>query len=88
MDLKIKNSDIKQVILTGDSRYNMLKSAKTVGVDNITFTGDFEQAVKIAFMFCKSGSNLLLSPACASFDRFNGFEERGNFFKKIIGELN
>lgn len=85
---KIKNSDIKQVVLTGDSKYKMLNSAKNVGIENLSMTGDFEQAVKIAYMFCESGCNLLLSPACASFDRFNGFEERGNFFKKIIGELN
>ena len=43
----------------------------------------FEKAVEIA---C-SGDVVLLSPGCTSYDAFRDFEERGNFFKKWVNEL-
>ncbi len=84
---KIKESPIKQVILTGASRYRMLESAGRVGVHDITVTGDFTSAVKIAALFAEEGDCVLLSPACASFDRFADFEERGETFKQIVEGL-
>ena len=50
-------------------------------------SGTLENAVKEAFREAKSGV-VLLSPACASFDQFKNFEERGNAFKKFVHELN
>jgi UDP-N-acetylmuramoylalanine--D-glutamate ligase len=82
----IKISEVKHVIITGATRYKMLSSAGQVGVTDITLTEDFDFAVKIAKMMAKTGENVLLSPACASFDRFNNFEERGMAFTKLIGE--
>lgn len=84
---KIKKSPIKQVILTGASRFNMLETAGRVGYSNVTVTANFYDAVKIANMFTESGDNLLLSPACASYDCFDGYEERGDAFVKIVEGL-
>ena len=83
----ISKSPVKHVILTGASRYKMLDSAGKVGYSSVTLTADFSFAVKIAALIAQSGDNVLLSPACASFDNFHGFEERGEAFSKIVEEL-
>ena len=84
---RIKTSSVKEIILTGASRFNMLDSAGKVGLSNITVTSSFENAVKIAGLLSKKGDAVLLSPACASYDNFSGFEERGDAFVKVVGEL-
>lgn len=46
--------------------------------------GDLETAVRTAFTVGSKGDVLLLSPACASFDQFKNFEERGRRFKELV----
>ena len=48
---------------------------------------DFSDAVEQACAGAKAGDVVLMSPACAAFDQFKNFAERGNFFKKRIMEL-
>lgn len=83
----IKNSAVKHVVLTGASRRNMLAAADKTEYVDITVCADFDCAVKIAAMMANGGEEVLLSPACASFDAFSNFEERGERFNKIVGEL-
>jgi len=48
---------------------------------------DFAKAVLLTSKLAESGDIVTLSPACASFDKFANFEERGNYFKKLVNEL-
>ena len=48
---------------------------------------DFDETVRAAAACAREGDIVLLSPACASFDRFRNFAERGDHFKKIVMEL-
>ena len=56
-------------------------------VSTIVNTGNAEEAVQAAFHFAGKGDVVLLSPACASFDLFRNYEDRGNQFKKAVREL-
>ena len=56
-------------------------------VNTIVNTGSAEEAVQAAFHFGEKGDVVLLSPACASFDLFKNYEDRGNQFKRAVREL-
>jgi len=53
----------------------------------IVNTGSASESVHAAFHFAEKGDVVLLSPACASFDLFKNYEDRGNQFKKAVKEL-
>jgi UDP-N-acetylmuramoylalanine--D-glutamate ligase len=46
-----------------------------------------QEATQAAFHFAAKGDVVLLSPACASFDLFKNYEDRGNQFKQAVKEL-
>jgi len=56
-------------------------------VENIVETGSAAEAVQRAAQFASTGDTVLLSPACASFDLFQNYEDRGNQFKAAVLEL-
>jgi UDP-N-acetylmuramoylalanine--D-glutamate ligase len=56
-------------------------------VDFIVNTTSANEAVKVAKQFAKAGECVLLSPACASFDLFKNYEERGRMFKNAVRSL-
>ena len=79
----------KAVVLTGASA-PLIKAAleqtdavKT-GVLPVYEDGDFEKAIHLAKRAAEKGDIVLLSPACASFDAFANFEERGDRFRQIV----
>ncbi|NJO01010.1 MAG: hypothetical protein HC880_04330 [Bacteroidia bacterium] len=50
-------------------------------------TDNMRDAVEQAFELSRSGDIILLSPACASFDLFKNYEDRGDQFKKAVNKL-
>lgn len=56
-------------------------------VDIIVNTFSAAEAVQVAYHLAKKGNTVLLSPACASFDLFKNYEDRGNQFKAAVKEL-
>ncbi len=80
----------KAVILTGDTSEKIesaiLNSSSYHGLP-IYNASDLHEAVLLASGLAAYGDIVILSPACASFDRFKNFEERGNIFKKYVMEL-
>ncbi|MBV1819003.1 UDP-N-acetylmuramoyl-L-alanine--D-glutamate ligase [Clostridium cochlearium] len=85
-------SHIKHLILLGDTKYKIEEAFKNIMKDSnqyipISICNSIEEAVNIAKENAKFGDIVTLSPACASFDMFKNFEERGNKFKSIINNL-
>ena len=56
-------------------------------VDEIYDAGSAKEAVEIAYRCAKAGESVLLSPACASFDLFRNYEDRGKQFKEAVASL-
>jgi len=56
-------------------------------VDIIVNTSSASEAALVAYHLAKKGDTVLLSPACASFDLFKNYEDRGNQFKQAVKEL-
>lgn len=82
---------VKHLILTGDTADRIADTVRNCpayhGVPPISKYEDFSAAVLAAHSMAQPGDVVLLSPACASFDRFKNFAQRGEAFKKIIYEL-
>jgi len=54
----------------------------------VTVIDDFKETVHAAYAAAEPGDLVVLSPACAAFDKFKNFAERGKIFKQIVMELN
>ncbi|MCO6460212.1 MAG: UDP-N-acetylmuramoyl-L-alanine--D-glutamate ligase [Saprospiraceae bacterium] len=80
------SSKVKHLVCLGLDNAKLLNSFGDV-VDGIEEARSAEEAVKKALEAATSGDVVLLSPACASFDLFNNYEDRGEKFKKAIRKL-
>ncbi|MBX7232361.1 MAG: UDP-N-acetylmuramoyl-L-alanine--D-glutamate ligase [Bdellovibrionales bacterium] len=77
---------VKTLILVGEAKERINRD---VGDFAETFLiGTFEEAVLIAYQKSRIGDITLLSPGCSSFDMFDSYVERGNYFKEIVNKFN
>ncbi|WP_018963002.1 UDP-N-acetylmuramoyl-L-alanine--D-glutamate ligase [Coprothermobacter platensis] len=84
----IKNeSSVKWIVLMGESKDSLRDALIKKGIDSFSEADSLEKAVEEAFDVANEGDVVLLSPACASFDMFKNFEERGDKFKEIVKAL-
>ena len=62
-------------------------AAEKAGFTATTIVKDMDDCVREAARLASEGDNVLLSPACASWDMYGSYEERGRHFKKCVEEL-
>lgn len=77
---------VKAIVCLGVDNTPILQSFYNV-IDNMVETRSMEEAVKMAQRFATAGDTVLLSPACASFDLFKSYEDRGDQFKAAVAKL-
>lgn len=86
-ELKIQDSKpaVKHTILIGETKHRI--RAVLDNIVPVQEADSLREAVSYAVNIAQEGDCILLSPACASFDMFKNYEERGDTFKKIVKAL-
>ncbi|MEO2053614.1 MAG: UDP-N-acetylmuramoyl-L-alanine--D-glutamate ligase [Allomuricauda sp.] len=77
---------VKAIVCLGMDNSKLIDAFGNV-IDLMVETYSMEEAVKVAYKIAERGDAVLLSPACASFDLFENYEDRGNQFKNAVKNL-
>ncbi len=86
----LANPAIGHIVVYGDTRSQIEQSLVRLGYAGARITrvdGSFESAVRAAREAAHPGDTVLLSPACASFDQFDDYEQRGRVFKDLVKRM-
>ena len=78
---------VKCLVLLGATADKIEKTARAAGLENILRAGSLEEAVTLSAKQAEPGDAVLLSPACASWDMFKSYEQRGTLFKEYVNKL-
>lgn len=78
---------VKFVAIIGEVKEKIAETLKESGFENFSVVESFEDAIKICYKNAEKGECVLLSPACASWDMFSSYEERGEIFKEFVNGL-
>jgi len=84
---RLVREKVRVLVVLGESAGEIERAARAAGCTEILRAGDFRQAVLLAHGAARPGDVVLLSPACASWDMFKNFEERGDLFREIVRGL-
>ena len=76
---------VKAIVTYGEAGREIVQQLKSEF--QLTYLKKFEDAVMEAYTQSVAGDTILLSPACASFDQFSNYEERGNEFNLVFTKL-
>ena len=79
------DAKVRQLIVLGEDGENI--ASQLNGVASMSRVRSIADAVREAFAVAQAGDSVLLAPACASFDMFKSFEERGEVFKEEVHKL-
>ncbi len=77
---------VKAIVCLGRDNRKIIEAFRDK-VDTIVETSSMEEAVRSSYYLARKGQTVLLSPACASFDLFSNYEDRGRQFKQAIRNL-
>jgi UDP-N-acetylmuramoylalanine--D-glutamate ligase len=83
---KLVAKKVKAIICIGNDNKKLMDAFRE-DVEFIVEASNMEDAVKYGLNMASQEETVLLSPACASFDRYENFEERGNQFKRAVNGL-
>lgn len=75
---------VKLLVLIGATKEKIAETARRYGFEAILFANDLEDAVRLCREHAVCGDAVLLSPACASWDMFQSYEQRGTLFKEYV----
>ncbi len=78
---------VKAVIVFGETAKKLAGTARDAGIKTIEYANDVEEAARKAYQLSVEEDVILLSPACASWDQYRTFEERGDMFVKAVHTL-
>ena len=78
---------ITHVVLCGATAPKIEAALRAAGYTDIAHAENYPDTVRLCRSLAVSGGNVLLSPACASFDQFSDYEQRGRIFKQLVNEL-
>lgn len=84
--LPLVNEKVKAIICLGVDNQKIINAFGNI-VDTIIETDSMAMAVQIAYKLAERNNSVLLSPACASFDLFENYEDRGRQFKEAVRNL-
>ena len=84
--LPLVNEKVKAIICLGFDNQKIIDSFGNI-VEFMIETPSIEEAVKIAYKLTESGEAVILSPACASYDMFENYKDRGSQFKNAVRQL-
>jgi len=82
----IVKQKVLAIVCLGKDNRKIVEAFKDL-VPTIVETASMEEAVRSSYYLAKKGQTVLLSPACASFDLFNNYEDRGRQFKQAVRNL-
>ena len=77
---------VKAIVCLGKDNKKIHEAFEDI-IENIVDTETAQDAVNMAYQLSQKGDTVLLSPACASFDLFDNYEDRGHQFKKAVKSL-
>ncbi len=75
----------KHIILFGEAAKEIQTAVSSF--EQVTMAASLREAIESAARFSAAGDTILFSPACASFDMFQNYEDRGRQFKKLVNEI-
>lgn len=78
---------VRVLILLGKDGVQIKEAAEALGYQNIIEVQNYQEAVCAAYQIAKPNEVVLLSPACASWDMFKSYEERGDLFRELVLKL-